>query len=165
MKRAFGLQTWGRYDAAAEVIQDWMNQGKGDVSHNDFLHFEIAMIYLKKASKRHFAREESLRNAGLHLDQALSIHNSAHPKGMDVMLFEIGGAYEILGDLSEREKCNPYEKASVALEHQLPLIQGDSYTAYGKTTPLEPVRTDVRKHIKSVNEKLTNGGCSRPQPR
>jgi hypothetical protein len=58
MKRAFGLQTWGRYDAAAEVIQDWMNQGKGDVSHNDFLHFEIAMIYLKKASKRHFAREE-----------------------------------------------------------------------------------------------------------
>ena len=29
------------------------------------------------------------------------------------MLFEIGGAYEILGDLSEREKCKSYEKTTV----------------------------------------------------
>jgi len=163
MKRAFGLQKWGRYDAAAGVIQDWMNQGKGDLSQNDYWHFEIAMLYLTKASKRHWAREESLHNAALHLEQALSVHVSAQPKEMDVMLFEIGGAYEILGDLSEGEKCKSYEKARAALERQLPLIQGDSYTAYGKTTPLEPARADVRKHLKSVGEKLIQAGCSVPQ--
>ena len=162
-ERAYRLQQWGRYDAAAGVIQNWMNRGKGDASRNDFLHFEIAMIYLTKASKGHRAREESLRSAALHLGQALSIHNSEQPKDMDVMLFEIGGAYEILGDLSERGKCNSYEKAAAALERQLPLIQGDSYTAYGKTTPLEPVRADVRRHIKSVSEKLNQAGCNVPQ--
>ena len=163
MKRAVGLQKWGRYDEAARVIQDWMAQGKGDVSHNDFLHFEIGMIYLTKASKRHWTREESLHNAALHLEQAVSIHDSTQPKDMDLMLFEIGGAYEILGDLSEREKCESYQKAKVALERQLPLIQGDSYTAYGKTTPLEHVRADVRKHLRSVGEKLAQAACSIPQ--
>lgn len=159
-ERAYRLQQWGRYDAAAGVIQNWMDQGKGDVSRNEFLHFEIAMIYLTKASKRPWTRGESLHNAALHLEQALSIHNSVQPRDMDIMLFEIGGAYEILGDLSEREKCNSYEKAAAALERQLPLIRGDSYTAYGKTLPLEPVRTDVRKHIKSVSEKLNQAGCN-----
>jgi hypothetical protein len=163
MERALGLQKWGRYDVAARVIQDWMTPGKGDVSRNDFLHFEIAMIYLTKASKRRWTREESLHNAALHLEQALSIHDSMQPKDMDVMLFEIGGAYEILGDFSEREKCETYEKAKAALERQLPLLQGDSYTAYGKTTPLEPARADVRKHIKSVGEKLIRARCSVPQ--
>jgi len=79
-KRAFELPKWGRYDAAAQVIQDWVTQGKGDVSHNDFLHFQIAMIYLTKASKRHWTREESLHNATLHLEQALSIYGSVGPK-------------------------------------------------------------------------------------
>lgn len=133
------------------------------MSQSDFLHFEIAMIYLTKASKRHWTREESLRNAALHLEQALSIHDSAQPKDMDVMLFEIGGAYEILGDLSEREQCKSYERAKATLERQLPLIQGDSYTAYGKTTSLGPVRADVRKHLKSVGEKLAQAGCSVPE--
>lgn len=162
-ERAYRLQQWGLYDAAAGVIQNWMNQGKGDVSRNDFLHFEITMIYLTKASKRPWTREESLHNAALHLEQALSIHNSVQPRDMDIMLFEIGGAYEILGDLSEREKCNSYEKAAAALERQLLLIRGDSYTAYGKAIPLEPIRTDVRKHIKSVSEKLNQAGCNVPQ--
>jgi len=70
------------------------------------------MIYLTKASKRHWTREESLHNATLHLKQALSIYGSVGPKDMDVMLFEIAGTYEIFGDLSEREKCKSYEKGN-----------------------------------------------------
>jgi hypothetical protein len=79
-KRAFELPKWGRYDAAAQLIQDWVTQGKGDVSHNDFLHFQIAMIYLTKVSNRQWTREESLHNATLHLEQALSIYGSVGPK-------------------------------------------------------------------------------------
>ncbi len=137
-----------------------MTQGKGDTSRNDSLHFQIAMIYLTKTSKRPWVREESLRNAALHLDQALDIHDSAQPQEMDIMLFEIGGAYEILGNLSEKERCKFYGRSKDALERQLPLIQGDSYTTYGKTIPLEPARTDVRKHLESVGQKIVQFGCS-----
>jgi hypothetical protein len=42
-------------------------------------------------------------------------------------------------------------------------VGGISIYTGGKTTPLEPVRGDVRKHLKSVSEKLTHAGCSLPR--
>ena len=70
------------------------------------------------------------------------------------------GAYEILGDLSQKDKCQFYGKARSALDQQLPVIKGDSYTAYGKTVALEPLRAEIRKHLASVKEKSAQAGCS-----
>ena len=79
-------------------------------------------------------------------------------KENDPCRFEIGGAYEILGDLTDKDKCQFYEKARSALIRQVPLIRGDSYTAYGQATPLEPVRAEIKKHLNSSNEKFAPAG-------
>lgn len=156
------LQESGRYDDAVRVVQDWMSKDQKDVSQNDFLHLQIAMVYLIKAYHKQSARKESLHNADSHLEQALSIFNSKQPQDLETTLLGIGGAYEVLADLSEKDKCQFYEKARVSFERQLPLIRGDSFTAYGTTVPLEPVRNETRKQLKSVGEKLTEAGCSTP---
>jgi hypothetical protein len=80
-----------------------------------------------------------------------------------VDLFGIGGTYEILGDMSDKDKCKYYEKARQAFVRQLPSIKGQTYTAYGKTVPLEPLRTEVRKYLDGVNQKSSQDGCQLPQ--
>ena len=62
-------------------------------------------------------------------------------------------------DLPVAEKCKFYAKAQQLYERQLPLIQGDTYTAYGKTFPLEPLQADVKKHLDAVRQKLSSSGC------
>ena len=99
-------------------------------------------------------------NAASHLEQALSIYAAKKPGDVGMLLFGIGGAYEILGDLSQKDKCRFYGKARSAFDEQLPLIKGDSYTAYGKTVALEPLRADIRKHLTSVDDKSAKAGCS-----
>jgi hypothetical protein len=48
------------------------------------------------------------------------------------------------------------------LDEQLPLIKGDSYTAYGHTTPLEPVRAEVGRHLAAVEQKSAKASCTTP---
>jgi hypothetical protein len=155
------LQESGHYDDAVRIVEEWMNQHRDDTAQNDFLHQQIAMVYISKAYHKQSTRNESLDKAASHLETALSLYASKKPEEVDIILFEIGGAYEILGDLSQRDKCRFFGKASELLNEQLPLIKGDSYTAYGHTTPLEPVRADVRKHLAAVNQKSTQAGCSK----
>jgi hypothetical protein len=159
LNRMIELQKWGFYDRAAKVVRTWMNDSRRDASHDDFLYFEIAMVYIAKAYKMPAARDESIHQAELNLEGALRVYDQAAPKDIDVMLFEIGGGYELLGDASPREKCRLYEKAREVLLRQLPLIKGDAYAAYGHTTRLEPVRADIRKHLNAVNEKYLKAGC------
>jgi|SRR6267142_306150 len=120
------------------------------------------MVYISKAYHRQSTRDESLHNAASHLEEAINLYDSKQPEDADSVLSGIGGGYKILGDLSQKDKCQYYGKARTAYERQLPLIKGDSYTAYGTTMQLEPFRVDVRKHIKSVEEKFTQAGCSLP---
>jgi hypothetical protein len=152
------LQESGHYDDAVRVVEDWISQHQNDTSQNDFLHLQIAMVYISKAYYKH-STQESLDNAASHLEQALSIYAAKKPEDVDTLLFGIGGAYETLGDLSQKDKCRFYGKARSALDEQLPLIKGDSYTAYGKTVALEPVRADIRKHLTSVDDKSAKAGC------
>lgn len=91
-------------------------------------------------------------------EKALGIYDEKPPVQLDIQLFEIGGALEILGDASGRDKCHFYERAKTAFDRQLPLIQGDSYTAYGKTIPLEGVSTEIRKHINETKRKCAEAG-------
>ena len=156
------LQESGHYDDAVRVVEDWMNQHQNDASHNDFLHFQIAMVYVSKAYHKQSTRDESLDNAASHLEQALNLDDAKKPEEADIMLFDIGGAYEILGDLSTKDKCKFFAKARDLFHEQLPLIKGDSYTSYGHTTPLEPVRAEVRRHLAAVEQKSAKADCGAP---
>ncbi len=117
------------------------------------------MVYIARAYKKPRSRDESVHLAEMNLEKALGIINKNKSEDLDVMLFEIGGAYELLGDMSNKDKCRLYEIARQTFERQLPLIKGDSYTAYGHTTPLEPVRRDVRKHLDAVSGKSSRASC------
>ena len=158
--RMVQLQESGHYDDAVRVVENWMNQHQNDTSQNDFLHLQIAMVFISRAYHKQSTRDESLDNAASHLEQALNLYAAKKPEDEDTTLFGIGGAYEILGDLSQNNKCRFFGKARTAFDEQLPLIKGDSYTAYGKTVALEPLRIEIRKHLTSVEDKSAQAGCS-----
>lgn len=162
LNRMIELQREGRYDKAVQIVQNWMKDNRRDVSHDEILCQQIAMVYIAKAYKKPASRSESVRQAELNLEKSRELFEKEESKDNDTWLFGIGGAYEILGDISEKEKCRFYEKAREALVRQLSLIKGDSYTAYGKTMQLEPLRAEINKHLESVNAKNSAGGCQAP---
>jgi hypothetical protein len=159
LNRMIELQKEGRYDKAVQVVQNWMNDGRRDISHDGFMYGQIAMVYIMKAYKRPTARDQSVRRAEENLQKALSFFDGRSQSDLSLDPFEIGGGYEILADISDKDKCRLYEKARALFARQLPLIKGDSYTAYGHTTQLEPVRGDVRKHLIAVIEKSSKARC------
>jgi len=159
MNRASVLMQDGRYDEAASTIQLWLKECDCDDASGVELYRTRAMIYIAKAYKKHKSKDESIRQAAENLNKSLLIYNANPPKELDVELFEIGGAFEILGDLSDTGKCEFYQQARQAFVRQLPMIVGDTFTAYGKTTRLEPVRGDIRRHLDKTNEKIAKAGC------
>jgi len=159
LKRMIELQREGRYDKAVQVVQNWISDSRRDKSHDEQLYQQIAMVYIGKAYKRRSSRDESLHLAEMNLEKSLGLFEKDSPKDNDPLLFEIGGAYELLADTSDKDKCRLYQKASAALTRQLPLIKGDFYTTYGKPLPLEPIRAEIRKHLDAVNGKSSKAGC------
>src|SRR3989442_770974 len=155
---AIELQQAGRYDEAVQVLQTWLKGPRRDASQDGFLYQQIAMIYIAKAYKKPATKDESVHRAELSLQQALAFFGKKEPEDIDIDLYGIGLTYETLGDLSEKDKCQFYGKAKRMLVRQLPLIKGDSYTAYGKTVPLEPLRAEIRKHLDGVNQKSSSAG-------
>jgi tetratricopeptide (TPR) repeat protein len=161
LNRAIELQQAGQFDKAVQVLQAWMKGASRNTSHDPFLYQQIAMIYIAKAYKKPAARDESIHEARVNLEKSLDFVDKREPQNssLDLDLDGIGGAYEILGDLSDKSRCEFYQKAKQAFVRQSSLIRGESYTAYGKTTPLEPVRNEIRKHLDQLNEKYTRAGC------
>jgi hypothetical protein len=156
---AMELQQAGRYDKAAQVLQTWMKGPSRDTSHDGFLYQQIAMIYIAKAYKKPKTRNDSIRQSELNLIEAQRLFDQQQVRDNDSSLYGIGGAYEILGDMSDKDKCRLYEIGRHTLERQLRLVVGDSFNAYGKTVPLEPLRAEIRKHLGSVNKKFSTAGC------
>src|SRR5580704_1720510 len=72
LNRMIELQKEGRYDKAVQVVQNWMNDGRRDISHDGFMYGQIAMVYIMKAYKRPTARDQSVRRAEENLQKALS---------------------------------------------------------------------------------------------
>ena len=131
-----------------------MNQHKNDTSQNDFSSIsKLQWFTVSKAYHKQSTRDESIDKAASHLEQALNLYAAKKPEEVDTSLFGIGGAYEIVADLSQKDKCLLYGKARSAFGGQLPLIKGDSYTAYGKTVALEPLRAEIQKYLISVDDK------------
>lgn len=102
------LQESGHYDDGVRVVEKWMDQN--DASKDDFLHQQIAMVYISQIYHKQSTRDESIDNAVSHLEAALGIYAAKKAEEVDIMLFEIGGACEILGDLSTKDKCKCFEE-------------------------------------------------------
>jgi tetratricopeptide (TPR) repeat protein len=148
-----------RYDKAVQVVQKWMNDSRRDSSHDGFLYQQIALVYIQKAYKKPASRAGSVRGAEANLQKALDFFDKKTPEDLDLDLFGIGATYQMLGSLSDGDKCRYFEKARQLFLRQMPLIKGDSYTAYGTTIPLEPLRDDIKKHLDEINEKSTQASC------
>ena len=159
LNRMIALQEDGRYEEAVKTIQRWLQNDRRDVSRDGWMYHQIAMVYIIEASKKPETRGVSIHQAELNLEKSLSLHDQQQTEDTNPGLYGIGGGYELLGDLSEAGKCNLYEKAETLFERQVPLIKGDTYTAYGTTIPLEPLRAEVRKHLDAVRKKLSTSGC------
>ena len=159
---AIELQKVGRYDKGVEILESWMKGSNRDTSHDGFLYHQIALIYIVKAHSKPTTRDQSISKAELNLEKSLGFLNNKKNEniGLDSMVLEgVGGAYQALGDMTDRDKCGFYKKARQAFVRDLPLIQGDSYTAYGSNVPLEPARVEIGKQLDSVNEKFSKAGC------
>jgi hypothetical protein len=150
------LDQQGRYDETIRVAQDWMKKHPDATSHNLALYDQIAIAYLMKASKNTEHREEWIRQAVAYYDEDLSVHQKGE---IDLELYEAGRGFEMAGDLSTTDSCLYYARAVKAFEEEVSFIQGDNYTAYGRTTPLEPVRQDNEKALERVKAKFTKAGC------
>jgi hypothetical protein len=141
----------GRYDDAIKVAQDWMKRHP-----EDSLYDQVAIIYLKKAAKDSARKDEWVGQAVANLEKDLQVHNM---KTVDMELYEIGKDFEVAGDLSTHDSCLYYGRAAKAFEDEVQFIQGDSYSAYGSTTPLAPVRQGNEKALERVKSKFDKAGC------
>jgi hypothetical protein len=146
----------GRHDDAIAVAQDWLKKHPDDPSHGATFYEQIAITYLMKASKDSARRDEWVRQAVIYYDKDLSVHQK---KDVDLELHSVGRGFESAGDLSTRDGCLYYARAVKAFEQEVSFIQGDSFTAYGKTIPLEPVRKENERALESVMAKFSKAGC------
>lgn len=62
------LQESGHYDDGVRVVEKWMDQN--DASKDDFLHQQIAMVYISQIYHKQSTRDESIDNAVSHLEAA-----------------------------------------------------------------------------------------------
>lgn len=145
----------GRQDDAIRVAQDWLKKHPDDPLRATFYE-QIAIMYLMKASKDSGHKDEWIQQAVAYYDKDLSVHQK---KDIDIELYSVGRGFELAGDLSTNNSCFYYGRAVTAFEEEIPFIQGDSYTAYGKTIPLAPVRQEDEKALKRVKAKLAEARC------
>jgi len=141
----------GRYDDAIRAAQDWMQRHP-----EDSLYDQIALCYLAKAAKDSGRKEQWIQEAVSNYDKDLEAHKM---NTVDVELYEVGRGFESAGDLSTHDSCLYYGRAVNAFVQEVQFIQGDSYTAYGHTTPLAPVQRENQKALERVKSKIAKAGC------
>lgn len=150
------LDQQGRYDDAIRIALDWIRKHPGD-SYGATFYDQIALTYLMKASKDTAHRDKSIEQAAAFFDKDIA----AQPKdSLGFALLEVGRGMEWAGDLSSRDSCAYYGRAIRDFEEDVPYIQGDSYTAYGKTIPLAPIRQENDKSLQRVQAKFAKAGCN-----
>jgi hypothetical protein len=144
----------GQYDDAIRVAEDWLEKHPDD---NDGTFYEqIALAYLIKASKQSPHEDEWITQAASNYDKVLSVHRK---NAVDVELYIVGRGFELAGDLSTNDGCLYYRRAIDSYDEEIPFIQADSYTAYGKTIPLAPVRQENEKALERVKAKFADAHC------
>ena len=146
----------GRHDDAIRVAQDWLKRHPDDPLHGATFYEQIAITYLMKASKDSARKDEWIQQAVTYYDKDLSVHQK---KDVDIELYSVGRGFEAAGDLSTRDGCLYYGRAVKAFEQEVPFIQGDSFTAYGKTIPLAAVRKENEQALERVKDKFAKANC------
>jgi hypothetical protein len=159
MDRVIELMQEGRYDKAVQIVQAWIKDPRRDTSHDGSLYQEMAIAYIAKANRALTGRSEAIRQAELNIEKQLNLYNKENVISLRLDLFEISKAHEVLGDLSDKDKCLYYGMAEQELDRQSSLIHGDFYEADGRKFPLAPVRRDINKHLDAVKEKASKAGC------
>jgi len=147
----------GRHDDAIRVAQDWLKKHPDDPLHSATFYDQIAVTYLMKASKDSAHKDEWIQQAVAYYDKDLSAHQK---NDVDIELYNVGRGFELAGDLSSNNRCLYYGRAVKAFEEERPFIQGDSYTAYGKTIPLAPVRQENESALERAKTKFEKASCS-----
>src|ERR1700758_102099 len=131
-----------------------MNDPRRNMSRDGLLYHQLAMVYIAKAGHAPVGKDEFVHRAALNLDKQLDLYNSENPTSLRVDLLEIGLTGEVLGDLSEKDKCNNYGLARQELNPQLLLMAGDFYEL-----PLAGARREVNEHLDAAKEKSAKAGC------
>jgi hypothetical protein len=144
----------GRHDDAIRVAQDWLKRHPEDSGAT--FYEQIALTYLMKASKDSTHKDEWIQQAVTYYDKELSVHQK---REVDVELYGVGRGFETAGDLSTRDGCLYYGRALKAFEQEASYIHGDSFTAYGKTIPLAPVRKENEQALERVKVKFMTANC------
>jgi hypothetical protein len=145
----------GRYDDAIKLAQNWL---KGHPDDNGATFYEqIAITYLMKASKDPAHRDEWIQQSIVYYDRDLSVHQN---QKVDIELYTVGRGFEAAGDLSTANRCQFYARAVQLFEEEIPFVQGDSFTAYGTTIPLAPVRQENEKALQRVRAKVSGNSCT-----
>jgi len=146
----------GRHDDAIRLAQQWLKTHPEDPLHGATFYGQIALTYLMKASEDSAHKDEWIEQAVANFDKDISVHQKTD---IDIELYGVGRGFELAGDLSTSNGCLYYRRAIKDFEDEVHFIQGDSFTAYGKTTPLAPVRQENEKALERVKAKLTKAGC------
>jgi hypothetical protein len=146
----------GRHDDAIRVARDWLKKHPDDPLHGATFYEQIAITYLMKASKDKSHKDEWIEQAVSYYDKDLSVHEK---KDIDIELYTVGRGFESAGDLSAKNSCVYYGRAIKAFEQEIPFIQGDSFTAYGKTIPLAPVRKENEQALARAKAKFGKANC------
>lgn len=145
----------GNYDDAIRVGQDWLGKHPQN-SDRDLVYEQVALSYLAKAGKDKVHRDEWIQQAVAYFDDDLSVHTKGEA---DIELYSVGRGLEMAGDLSSKGKCSYYGRSIGDFEDEVGFIQGDSYSAYGKTIPLAPIRQENEKALERVKTKFEKTGC------
>ena len=104
----------GRPDHALGTAQDWLREHPGE-SNDGLLYNQIALLYLVKASKDARHKGEWIQEAVTYLEKDLAVHS---PTKIDMELYNIGQAFQMVGDLSADNRCLYYGRAAKAFEDE-----------------------------------------------
>ena len=146
----------GKPEVAIKVAEDWLSKHPNETAHKSALYEQMAITYLIWASKDNARREELVGNAAIYYEREI-LERQERP--VDLTFYNAGRGFENAGDLSTVNRCVYYGRAVRAFEKEAPYIQGESYTAYGKTIPLAPVRGENEKSLERVKSKYETAGC------
>ncbi len=138
------------------MAQDWLKKHPEDSLHGAMFYEQIAIAYLMKASKDAAHTDELAQQAVTYFDKYLAARQK---NDIDIELYSAGRGFESAGDLSTKNRCLYYERAIRAFNEEAASIQGESYTAYGTTIPLAPVREENRQSLEGVQAKYAKAGC------
>jgi len=134
MDRQIELVRAGGYAKAIQVIETWMKDSRGDLSHDGMLYQQMAIAYFGKARSKPTGKRESIRQTDLNLEKALDLYNQENAAGLRVDCLRSDAGTNSWEIFPTSTKCLYYGKGDEELTRQLSLVKGDSCEADGKSS-------------------------------